>query len=187
MDYHHNLYLKSDVLLLADVWESFRNTCYEYYGLDCTYYFTAPGLSFDAMLKMAKIELELFTEVDMYEFMESGIRGGLSQISTRYAKANNKYMSEGYNPDQEDNYLLYLDANNLYGWAMSQYMPFQGFKWNNEDQWDREKIMSMGKEADVGYIFEVDLHIPEHLHDKFNNYVLYHVLNPNPSVSTYQI
>lgn len=168
LDYH-NLYLKSDVLLLADVWESFRNTCYNNYELDCTYYYTAPGLSFDAMLKFTKIELELFTDINMYEFCEAGIRGGLSQISTRHAVANNKYMS-AYNPKIGDSYILYLDANNLYGWAMSRHMPVKDFKWNT-DIWTREKIMMIPDDAEKGYKFKVDLHIPEHLHDKFNNYV----------------
>ena len=168
MDYH-NLYLRSDVLLLADVWESFRNTCYTNYKLDCCYYYTAPGLSFDAMLQFTKVELELFTEVEMYEFVESGIRGGLSQISTRHAVANNKYMSN-YNKDVQDSYIVYLDANNLYGHAMSQSMPVKNFQWN-ADAWTKEKIMAIADDADTGYMFAVNLHIPESLHDKFNNYV----------------
>ena len=184
LDYH-NLYLKSDVLLLADVWEAFRNTCYKNYGLDCEYYYTAPGLSFDAMLKLTGIELELFTDVEMYEFCEGGIRGGLSQISTRYAKANNKYMSTKpsenkydssdntlhyYDENTEESYIIYLDANNLYGHAMSQFLPYKGFKWNN-DEWSSDMIKALGDEDDIGYKFEVDLHIPNELHDHFNNYV----------------
>ena len=168
LDYH-NIYLQSDVLLLADVWSAFRETCYKNYNLDCLYYYTAPGLSFDAMLKFTKVELELFTEIEMYEFCEQGIRGGLSQISKRYAKANNKYMST-YNDKEEESYLVYLDANNLYGHAMSQYLPVGDFKWNNE-QWTTEKIMGIDDEAKKGYKFKVDLHIPESLHDHFNNYV----------------
>jgi hypothetical protein len=169
MDYH-NLYLASDVLLLADVWASFRNTCFTNYKLDCTYYFTAPGLSFDAMLKHTDVKLQLFTELDMYEFVEKGIRGGLSQISTRYAQANNKYMGKDYNKKKEDSYILYLDANALYSWAMSQYLPVSDFKWNSE-QWTKEKIMNIESEAKTGYMFEVDLSFPKELHDKMNNYV----------------
>ena len=168
LDYH-NLYLKSDVLLLADVWANFRNVCYSNYKLDCEYYYTAPGLSFDAMLKYTKIELELFTDMSMYEFTESGIRGGLSQISHRYAKANNKYMSN-FDESKETSSILYLDANNLYGWAMSRYLPTKDFKWNTEE-WTKERIMSIKDDAETGYMFKVDLHIPEELHDKFNNYV----------------
>lgn len=168
LDYH-NLYLKSDVLLLADVWESFRDTCFKNYNLDCLYYYTAPGLSFDAMLKLTGIELELLTEIEMYEFVESGIRGGLSQISKRYAKANNKYMSN-YDNSKYVSYILYLDANNLYAWAMIQFMPCKNFKWN-KDEWNLEKIMTISNTSDKGYMFEVDLHIPEELHDYFNNYV----------------
>lgn len=168
LDYH-NLYLKSDVNLLADIIHNFRNACFENYKLDFCYYYTAPGLSFDAMLKMTKIELELLTEQEMYEFCESGIRGGLSQISTRHAVANNKYM-KNYDESKPDSSIVYLDANNLYGWAMSQYLPCKDFQWNTEE-WNKEKIMSIEKDSETGYMLEVDLHIPEHLHDYFNNYV----------------
>ena len=168
LDYH-NIYLQSDVLLLADVWKAFRETCFKNYNLDCLYYYTAPGLSFDAMLRFTKIELELFTESDMYEFCEQGIRGGLSQISKRYAQANNKYMTN-YDETKEDSYIIYLDANNLYGHSMSQYLPISDFKWNN-GQWTKEKIMAIGDEDKTGYKFKVDLRIPETLHDHFNNYV----------------
>ena len=89
LDYH-NIYLISDVLLLSDIWDNFRNVCYKIYGLDCCYYYTAPSLSWDAMLKITNVELELLTDIEKYLFVESGIRGGISQISHRYAEANNK-------------------------------------------------------------------------------------------------
>ena len=171
LDYH-NIYLASDVLLLTDVWNSFTKSCYNTYKLDPTYYYTLPGFSFDAMLKYTEVELELFTEIEHYEFIESGIRGGLSQISTRYAKANNKYMKI-YDPKQEESYIVYLDANNLYGGSMNEYLPYGGFKLTNTnvDEWNFNRIMNIDDEADIGYKFKVDVRIPVEKHDEFNNYV----------------
>ena len=170
LDYH-NLYLSSDVLLLTDIWESFKASCYKNYQLDPTYYFTLPGYSFDVMLKYTGVELELFTEIEHYEFMEAGIRGGLSQISTRYAKANNKYMRV-YDPTQEESYIVYLDANNLYGGSMNEYLPYGGFKLSNTDinVWNRERIMNISDEADIGYTFKVSSRIPLNKHNHMNNY-----------------
>jgi hypothetical protein len=169
LDYH-NLYLKTDVLLLADIWENFREVCYKNYNLDCEYYYTAPSLSFDSMLKYTKIELELLTCSKMFKFVESGIRGGISQISKRYAEANNKYM-EKYDENKEESYILYLDANNLYGYAMCQHLPTHNFKWNNE-VWTKEKIMNLDDKGQTGYLFSVDLSLNDKLHDYFNNYPL---------------
>ena len=114
---YHNLYLKSDILLLADVFENFRKTCLQYCKLDPCHYFTSPGLSWDAMLKMTNIKLELMTDIDMFQFIEKGMRGGISYIANRYGKANNKYMRE-YNENAPSKYIMYLDANNLYGWGL---------------------------------------------------------------------
>ena len=103
---YHDLYLKSDVLLLADVFESFRKTCLQYYKLDPCHYSTSPGLSWDAMLKMTNIKLELMTNVDMFQFIEKGMRGGVSYIANRYGKANNKYMEE-YDEESPSKYIMY--------------------------------------------------------------------------------
>lgn len=130
---YHDLYLGQDVLLLADVLENFRKTCLKYYKLDPCNYFTSPGLSCDAMLKMTDIKLELMTDIDMFQFIEKGMRGGISYIANRYGKANNKYM-KSHNEKEPSKYIMYLDANNLYGWAMSQYLPTGGFKWMSEQQ-----------------------------------------------------
>ena len=119
---YHDLYLKFDILLLADVFENFRSTCLQYYKLDPCHYVTSPGLSWDAMLKMTDIKLELMTDIDMFQFVEKGTRGGISYIANRYGEANNKYMKE-YNKEKPSKYIMYLDANNLYGYAMSQYLP----------------------------------------------------------------
>ena len=116
---YHDLYLKSDVLLLADVFENFRQTCQKAYGLDPAHYLTAPRLSWDAMLKMTQIELELLSDSSMFCLIEKGLRGGVSMITKRYAKANHKYLA-GFDPQQANNFLIYLDANNLYRYAMSE-------------------------------------------------------------------
>ena len=96
---YHNHYLKKDVLLLADVFERFIGTCLKYYGLDPCHYFSSPGLSWDAMLKMTGIKLEKISDIDMYLFIEKGTRGGISYIAKRCAKANNKYMND-YHPEK---------------------------------------------------------------------------------------
>ena len=125
-DYHH-LYLTKNVLLLADVFEKFINTCLEYYGLDPCHCFSSPGLSWDAMLKMTKIELELISDTDVHLFFEKEMKGGISYITKRYSKANNKYM-KSYDPNKPSKYIPYLDVNKLSGLVMSQYLPYGGFK-----------------------------------------------------------
>ena len=174
---YHNLYLKSDVLLLSDVFENFRKTCLHHYNLDPAHYYTSPGLAWDACLKETGQELELLRDYDMLMMFEKGIRGGISHISKRYAEANNKYMKD-FNPDKESTFIQYLDANNLYGWAMSQSLPTHGFKWMKD--LTKEKIMdifertnhSMSNLGRKGYIFEVDLEYPEKLWEKHNDYPL---------------
>jgi len=128
------LYNKTDVLLLADVFENFRDVCLENYGLDPTWYYTSPGLSWDAMLKCTKIKLQLISDHDMLLFIKNGIRGGKSMVSNRYEKANNRYMGEKFDKSKPSSYIMYYDANNLYGWAMSQKLQTHGFKWmSNKD------------------------------------------------------
>ena len=168
MGEYHDLYLKSDILLLTDVFENFRKACQQYYELDPAHYFTAPGLSWDAMLKRTKTELELISDVDMFQFIEKGMRGGISYIANRYGKANNKYMVN-YNPKDATKYIVYLDANNLYGWAMIQYLPTGGFEWLTEKEVDLSKY---NDESEKGLILEVDLEYPEELHDLHNDYPL---------------
>jgi len=117
--------------LLADVFETFRETCLEHYKLDLTHFYTAPGLAWKAALKYTGIKLELLTDIDMLLMFEQGIRGGITQAVKRYAKANNKYMEEMYNSEESSRFLQYLDANNLYGGAMIKKLPTHGFKWVN--------------------------------------------------------
>ena len=120
---YHDLYLKTDVLLLADIFEKFIKTCLDYYGLDPCHYFSSPGLSWDAMLKMTGIELELISDVDMHLFIEKGMRGGISYIAKRHSKANHKY-TEKYDDNKESVFIMYLDANNLYCSEMTQYLAY---------------------------------------------------------------
>ena len=171
MGEYHDLYLKSDILLLADVFENFRKTCLQYYKLDPCHYFTSPGLSWDAMLKMTDIKLELITGVDQYLFIERASRGGVSYIANRYGKANNKYMKT-YDEKAPSKYVTYLDANNLYGWAMSQYLPTGGFKWMTEKQIDNIDLAKYKEDSNKGLILEVDLAYPEELHHLHNDYPL---------------
>ena len=127
------------------------------------------GLSWDAMLKMTNIKLELMTDIDMFQFIEKGMRGGVPYIANRHGKANNKYMKE-YNKKEPSKYIMYLDANNLYGWAMSQYLPTGNFKSMSDKkikQIDLGKYKADGKK---GLILEVDLEYPRELHDLHNDY-----------------
>ena len=168
MGEYHDLYLKTDVVLLADIFENFRDVCLKNYKLDPAWYYTSPGLSWDALLKNTEIKLDLLSDINMILFVEARIRGGVSMISNRYGKANNKYM-ENYNPIKESKFITYLDANNLYGWGMSQKLPYKNFRWIDETNFDPTLINT---EDDTGYILQVDLEYPKELHDVHNDYPL---------------
>ena len=135
---YQNLYLKCDVLLLADVFEKFRNNSLKNCGLCSSHYLSAPSLSWDAMLKMIKIELELISDPDIYVFFEKGTIGGISYISNRCSKANNKYL-KACDPKQEPDHIVYLDVNNLYGYAMSKFFPTSGFECIDPKEFDLNK------------------------------------------------
>ena len=166
---YHDLYLISDVLLLTDVFENFRKTCVQYYKLDPCHYFTSPGLSWDAMLKMTNIKLELMTDIDMFQVIEKGMRGGVFYIADRYGNANNKYMKE-YNEKAPSKYIMYLDANNLYGWAKSQYLPTGNFKWMTDKEISKIDLGKYKADGKKGLILEVDLEYPQELHNLHNDY-----------------
>ena len=202
---YHDIYLETDVLLLADVFENFRRTALSTYKLDPAHYYTLPGYSWDALLKLTNVSLELLTEPDIYLFVEKGLRGGISMVSHRHAQANNPQM-QNYNPDQPTSFLQYLDANSLYAWAMSEPMPMGGFQWVSQvlsyiavmlvdgfwnvfcvesltllhllflqvDPTDEttEAVLSTSKDADQGFILEVDLDYPPELHKDHNDYPL---------------
>nr|XP_033329021.1 uncharacterized protein LOC117221843 [Megalopta genalis] len=136
------------------------------YSLDSAHYYTLPGFTWDAMLQMTKIELELFTDADMLLFVKREIWGGLRQYSHRYARANNKYMST-YDSSEPSTYLMYLDVNNLYGWTMSQPLPHRGFRW--VDDASDFNVDSVPIDSPVGYILEVDLEYPQEIHDSHSD------------------
>ncbi|CAB4012234.1 Gastrula zinc finger [Paramuricea clavata] len=165
---YHDLYLKTDVLLLADVFEDFRRVCLDNYKLDPAHYISAPGLSWDAMLKRTGVKLDLLSNVDMYQFIEKGMRGGVSYIGHRHAQANNKYMSD-YDPEKPSSYIMYYDANNLYGWAMSEKLPYGKFRWIDVGELD---LSNYGKDREKGLILVVNLDYPSELHGKHNDYPL---------------
>ena len=165
---YHDLYVQSDTLL-ADVFENFRNMCIKEYELDPAHFLSLPGLAWQACLKKTNIELELLTDYDMLLMVEEGIRSGICHSIHRYAKANNKYM-KNYNNNEESSYIQYLDANNLYGWAMSKKLPVNGFKWINKNETAEhvireEFIKNYNKNDNKGYILEVNVRYPKRLHE----------------------
>ena len=135
-----------------------------HYGLDPAWYFSAPGLAWDAILKITKVQLELLSDPGMLLMIESGIRGGIVTISHRHVKANSEYMRTEFDPTKYSKFISYLDANNLYGWAMSKQRPTSGFEWMTDNEFDDWKHLSC--------VLEVDLEYPEDLHNLHNDYPL---------------
>ena len=139
----------------------FRSTCIKHYGLDPANFYTSPGLAWKACLKKMGIRLELLTDPDMLLMFDRGIRGGITQSIHRYVEANNKYMDK-FDPEKPSSYIQYLDANNLYGWAMFQPLPTGGFKWFGIGI---DQVHKLSKREDYGYILEVDVKYPTEIHD----------------------
>ena len=162
---YHDLYVQSDTLLLADIFEKFRNMCIEIYQLDPAHFLSAPGLAWQACLKKMNIRLELLTDIDMLLMIEAGIRGGICQSIHRYAEANNKYINK-YNENIPSSYLMYLDANYLYGWAMSQKLPVNDFKWIDDlSEFTEGFIRNYDKNSDIGNFLKLDIEYPKTLWD----------------------
>ena len=144
--------------------KKFIDSCLTFYGLDPCHYFSSPGLSWDVMLKMTGVKLEKISDIDL--FIKKELKGGISYISKRYTKANNKYRND-YDSKKPSKVITYFDMNNLYGWAMSGYIPYGRFKWlKNVDEID---VMS---KSPIGYFLEVDLEYPDKLHDLHNDDLL---------------
>ena len=168
MNDYHGLYLKYDVLLFADVSANLRNNGMKNYGLCPSHYLSATALSWDAMLNMTKVELELFSDADSYVFSEKGTRGGISYNSNRQCKANNKYL-KSYYPKQESKHIVFLDANNLYGYAMSKFLPTSGSKWIDPKDFVLNKYTSNRSKR---YVLEVYFEYPKELQELHNYYRL---------------
>jgi len=166
-------YLNLDILQLADIFEAFRNFVMIYYGIDPAHYCSSPAVSWDAMLKMTGVKIELITDQEMFRMINGGMRGGLVSVVKRHAKANNPEMGTEYNPNEPTSHLLYADSNNLYGSAMMQALPLSCFRWSepNEIDW-LFKMFSTGNvnlPPNTGFILEVDLTYPTHLHAKHSD------------------
>ena len=183
---YHDRYLKTDILMLADVFEIFRNTCLRNYKLDLPHFYTAPRLAWQALLKTAivycehekrrkgcelfpnEFRLGLLTDIDMLLMVEKGIRGEITQAVKRYVRTNNKYMKGLYNLEEESIYLPYLDVNNLYGWAMVQNLPTHGFLWKDAKDFTPEKIDELFKKDKTAYLLGVGVKYPKELHENHN-------------------
>ena len=153
------LYQNADVLLLAEVFESFRKMCLDHYKLDPAHYFTLSQLTFDAGLKYANIEIQLLGNVDQYIWLESQMRGGLCLLNTRYQKANNELV--GYKPRQPKNYIIPLDAVNLYGKILCMPLPLCNFSWLSREEIETFDILNTRPDSEVGYVIEADIDYPE--------------------------
>ena len=166
---YHDLYLQSNVLSLADVFESFRKLLKDTYDLDPCHYYSAPNISWDAMLKTTGISLELLSDIDMLLFCEKAIRGGLNVIGEkRFMKANNKYVPD-YDRTRPSTYGLFLDVVNLYGGILTKHMPTGDFKWVNRSL---SELLDEPNNSDKGYFVMVDLQKPLDLHDDHNDFPL---------------
>jgi hypothetical protein len=146
--------------------------CLETYKLDPAYYLSSPQLSWDAMLKHTGAKFKLLSDPAMFRIFDSGIRGGVVMISKRYARANNKSMGKDFDPNKPSVWIKGLDANNLYGWAMSQYLPYGGFQFLKEEEFASIDWLAQKDEQDIGYLVVADLQYPPELHDEHNDFPL---------------
>ena len=184
------LYLVSDISLLADVFQSFKNQSLNEYQLDPAYFVSAPQLAWNALLKHIDRPIPLITDPEMYRMIQPNIHGGICHASVRYARVNNKLMGSLFDPRLPTSYIMEVDANNLYCWAMSQEMPDGDFEWVSDDKFrnmeqflnyadGRIAIFNIGlfdhrenEEDKKCFILEVDLDYPPELHERDDDHSL---------------
>ena len=159
---YQDLYVQADTAQLTDAFENFRLLCLKEYQLDPVYFVSTPSLAFEAMLKITKAKIELFTDINMVLMTEKGMRGGLTQVVKKHAIANNKYLPT-YDRSKKNVLLQYLDANNLYGYAMNKTLPLNGYKWADVSIFTDDFIKNYDDEGDKGYSLEVDVEYPKEL------------------------
>ena len=157
---YHDFYVTTDVLLLADCFEAFRQAMLRAHGLDCLHFPSLPSLSFQMALKMTQVQLDLTINPDMFLMIESGIRGGLSYVSRRFAEANHPTLPN-YRPEEPISYLCYLDANSLYATCQTYSLPVRDFEFLTQSEIDVFDVNSVRDQSDRGYILEVDLEYPD--------------------------
>ena len=159
------------MLILADVFEEFRGVCMGNYGLDPEYYVSSQQLSWDAMLRNTNCTFDLITDREMFSMVQVGIRGGVSMIPTRYAQANNPDLT-AFDPARSTSYIIYLDANNLFVWAMCQPMPIGGFEWMRAAEAREIDWLAQTEDQPMGYFIEASMNYPVELHEAHNDYPL---------------
>lgn len=183
------LYQITDVVLLAEVFQNYRKSAYDVFELEVVSFLSSPQLSWTAGLKHSKVNLELFTDYEMYSFIERGIRGGVCFNGRRYAKANNKYIPNTYDSNKPNVYIIMLDVNGLYSKALMEKLPISNFRFLSDYEIENFNLMDISDDSDEGYILEVDLHYPSKLHDCHNEYPLAveHLKLSEDMMSDYQI
>ena len=169
---YHRLYSLTDINLLADVFERYRDLVFDQYGLECLAYVSAPQLAFDGMLRLTNEKLECIPQMSMINFIQKNIRGGICVCSKKYSKANNIYLPN-YDSNQPSKFITYLDANNLYGSIMlNEKMPYSNYKWLDQSEIENIDFKNIDVKGELGYILQVDLIYPFSLQDRTCDYPL---------------
>lgn len=165
-------YLRNDVTLLADVMENFRHNCYRTYKLDIAKYVSLPGYAFDSMLLLTGVQLELLTEVEQYDFIQSSIKGGICSQYKKYAKANDPDLMEDFDPEKPVSFLAFLDCNSLYAYSLKKRLPVKGFRWLTQEEIDDFSLEKVKSKSSVSFILECDLEYPKEKHEEHSGFPL---------------